>query len=90
VRIASPRRSDGPTSAGAPASIAKRFDPRLGQLVEQRAHAVVLRVLVRVRDDGHVADRFEPVVAPTAEGPVHVARRLEGRRVLVVDGGLSM
>jgi NAD(P)-dependent dehydrogenase (short-subunit alcohol dehydrogenase family) len=34
-----------------------------------------------------VADRIDPVVAATANGPVHVERRLEGRRVLVVGGG---
>jgi NAD(P)-dependent dehydrogenase (short-subunit alcohol dehydrogenase family) len=34
-----------------------------------------------------VADRIDPVVAATAQGPVHVERRLEGRRVLVVGGG---
>ena len=34
-----------------------------------------------------MADRTDPVVAATAQGPVHVERRLEGRRVLVVGGG---
>jgi NAD(P)-dependent dehydrogenase (short-subunit alcohol dehydrogenase family) len=34
-----------------------------------------------------VADRIDPVVTAAAEGPVHVARRLEGRGILVVGGG---
>jgi NAD(P)-dependent dehydrogenase (short-subunit alcohol dehydrogenase family) len=34
-----------------------------------------------------VGDRIDRVIAETAHGPVHVARRLEGRRVLVVGGG---
>jgi NAD(P)-dependent dehydrogenase (short-subunit alcohol dehydrogenase family) len=34
-----------------------------------------------------VADRIEPVLGATAQGAIHVERRLEGRRVLVVGGG---
>ena len=34
-----------------------------------------------------MADRIDPVVAATAQGPVHVEKRLDGRRVLVVGGG---
>ncbi|HEX8083426.1 MAG TPA: SDR family NAD(P)-dependent oxidoreductase [Solirubrobacteraceae bacterium] len=34
-----------------------------------------------------MADRIDPVLATAAEGPVHVERRLDGRRVLVVGGG---
>jgi hypothetical protein len=33
-----------------------------------------------------VSDRIEPVLTATAEGQVHVDRRLAGRRVLVVGG----
>ena len=34
-----------------------------------------------------MGDRIDPVVGATAQGPVRVERRLEGRRVLVVGGG---
>ena len=34
-----------------------------------------------------MADRIEPVVGATAQGPVHLERRLDDRRVLVVGGG---
>src|SRR5205823_8885430 len=75
-------------------------DARLGEAVEHRAHARVLRVLVGVGNQCHARDHTvrarrtqerrmsdEQSLPATATGSAPAGERLAGRRIVVVGGG---